>query len=159
MVDEVYQLFFDEDANSSQIEFPIVYSNAPAGIATLEQGAEGDSIKPLLDLIVTHIPAPTHIPGHPMQAQVANLDASPYLGRLALCRVRHGTVQRGATVAWCRRDGTVTRAKLTELLVTEGLERAPAESAGPGDIIAVAGIDEITIGETIADADDPVRCR
>ena len=125
------------------------------GIATLEQGAEGDSIKPLLDLIVTHIPAPTHIPGHPMQAQVANLDASPYLGRLALCRVRHGTVQRGATVAWCRRDGTVTRAKLTELLVTEGLERAPAESAGPGDIIAVAGIDEITIGETIADADDP----
>ena len=155
VVDEVYQLFFDEDANSSQIEFPIVYSNARAGIATLEQGAEGDSIKPLLDLIVTHIPAPTHIPGHPMQAQVANLDASPYLGRLALCRVRHGTVQRGATVAWCRRDGTVTRAKLTELLVTEGLERAPAESAGPGDIIAVAGIDEITIGETIADADDP----
>ncbi len=155
VVDEVYQLFFDEDANSSQIEFPIVYSNARAGIATLEQGAEGDSIKPLLDLILTHIPAPTHTPGHPMQAQVANLDASPYLGRLALCRVRQGTVERGATVAWCRRDGTVSRVKLTELLVTEGLERAPAESAGPGDIIAVAGIDEITIGETIADVDDP----
>ena len=155
VVDEVYQLFFDEDANSTQIEFPIVYSNARAGIATLEQGAEGDSIKPLLDLIVTHIPAPMHTPGHPMQAQVANLDASPYLGRLALCRVRQGTVERGATVAWCRRDGTIARVKLTELLVTEGLERAPAASAGPGDIIAVAGIDEITIGETIADVDDP----
>ncbi len=155
VVDEVYQLFFDEDASATQIEFPIVYSNARAGIATLEAGAPGDSIKPLLDLILTHIPAPTHTPDHPMQAQVANLDSSPYLGRLALCRVRQGTVRRGATVAWCRRDGTVSRVKLTELLVTEGLERAPSESAGPGDIIAVAGIDEITIGETIADVDDP----
>ena len=116
VVDEVYQLFFDEDASATQIEFPIVYSNARAGIATLEAGAPGDSIKPLLDLILTHIPAPTHTPDHPMQAQVANLDSSPYLGRLALCRVRQGTVRRGATVAWCRRDGTVSRVKLTELL-------------------------------------------
>ena len=113
------------------------------------------SIRPLLDLIVEHIPAPTYTADHPLQAQVANLDASPYLGRLAVCRVREGEVARGTTVAWCRADGDVTRVRLTELLVTEGLERVAAESAGPGEIIAVAGIEGITIGETIADADDP----
>ncbi len=155
VVDEVYQLFFDEDADSTQIEFPIVYTNARAGTATLEQGAAGENIAPLMELILTHIPAPVYEPGHALQAMVANLDASPYLGRLALCRVRQGEIKRGATVAWCKRDGSIVRAKLTELLVTEGLERKPAESAGPGDIIAVAGIEEITIGETIADPEDP----
>ena len=155
VVDEVYELFLDEDADESQIDFPIVYTNAKLGTATLDQATPGGSIKPLLDLIVEHIPAPTYTAGHPFQAQVANLDGSPYLGRLAICRVREGEIARGATVAWCRADGTVSRLRLTELLVAEGLERVAAESAGPGDIIAIAGIEEIMIGETIADPDDP----
>ncbi len=155
VVDEVYELFLDEDADESQIDFPIVYTNAKLGTATLDQATPGDSIKPLLDLIVEHIPAPTSTAGHPFQAQVANLDGSPYLGRLAICRVREGEIERGATVAWCRADGTVARLRLTELLVAEGLDRVPAGSAGPGDIIAVAGIPEVTIGETIADPGDP----
>ena len=155
VVDEVYELFLDEDADESQIEFPIVYTNAKLGTATLDQATPGESVEPLLDLIVEQIPAPTYTAGHPFQAQVANLDGSPYLGRLAVCRVREGEVARGATVAWCRADGTVSRLRLTELLVAEGLDRVAAESAGPGDIIAVAGIDEIMIGETIADPDDP----
>ena len=155
VVDEVYELFLDEDADESQIDFPIVYTNAKLGTATLDQATPGESIKPLLDLIVEHIPAPTYTAGHPFQAQVANLDGSPYLGRLAICRVREGEIARGATVAWCRADGTVSRLRLTELLVAEGLERVAAESAGPGDIIAIAGIEEIMIGETVADPDDP----
>jgi GTP-binding protein TypA/BipA len=155
VVDEVYALFFDEDADESQIDFPIVYTNARAGTATLDPDVAGETIQPLLDLIRSHMPAPTFDPGHPFQAQVANLDSSPYLGRLALCRVRHGEVARGSTVGWCRRDGTVARIRLTELLIAEGLERVPAERAGPGDIIAVAGLDEVMIGETIADPDDP----
>ena len=109
VVDEVYELFLDEDADESQIDFPIVYTNAKLGTATLDQATPGDSIKPLLDLIVEHIPAPTSTAGHPFQAQVANLDGSPYLGRLAICRVREGEIERGATVAWCRADGTVSR--------------------------------------------------
>jgi GTP-binding protein TypA/BipA len=157
VVNEVYQLFFDEDADESQIEFPVVYTNARAGTATFDPKVAGENIQPLFDLIVSSIPAPTFDPAHPFQAQVANLDASPYLGRLALCRVRHGEITRGATVAWCRQDGTITRTKLTELLVAEGLDRVPAERAGPGEIIAVAGLDEVMIGETIADPDDPKR--
>jgi GTP-binding protein TypA/BipA len=157
VVNEVYELFFDEDADESQIDFPVVYTNARAGTATLDPKVAGENIQPLFDLIVSSIPAPTFDPAHPFQAQVANLDASPYLGRLALCRVRHGEITRGATVAWCRQDGTITRTKLTELLVAEGLDRVPAERAGPGEIIAVAGLDEVMIGETIADPDDPQR--
>jgi GTP-binding protein len=157
VVNEVYELFFDEDADESQIDFPVVYTNARAGTATLDPKVAGENIQPLFDLIVSSIPAPTFDPAHPFQAQVANLDASPYLGRLALCRVRHGEITRGATVAWCRQDGTITRTKLTELLVAEGLDRVPAERVGPGEIIAVAGLDEVMIGETIADPDDPQR--
>jgi GTP-binding protein TypA/BipA len=157
VVNEVYELFFDEDADETQIDFPVVYTNARAGTATLDPKVAGENIQPLFDLIVSSIPAPTFDPAHPFQAQVANLDASPYLGRLALCRVRHGEITRGATVAWCRQDGTITRTKLTELLVAEGLDRVPAELVGPGEIIAVAGLDEVMIGETIADPDDPQR--
>ena len=155
VLDEVYQLFFDEDADESQIEFPIVYTNARAGTATMDLEQPGEAIRPLLDLIVSHIPAPTHRPGHPLQAQVANLDSSPYLGRLALCRIRQGELLRGQQVAWCRADGEIARAKLTELLVAEGLDRASAESAGPGEIVAIAGIEQVMIGETIADPEDP----
>ncbi len=155
VVDEVYELFLDLDADESQIEFPIVYTNAKAGWAADEEGVEGEDLRPLLNLLVEHVPAPTHDEGHPLQARVTNLDADSYVGRLALCRVHQGEVRRGQQVAWCRRDGTVENVRVSELYVTEGLERRPAEQAGPGEIVAIAGIPEITIGETIADPDDP----
>ena len=155
VVDEVYALFLDLDADESQIEFPIVYASAKAGWATLEEGVEGETLKPLFDLLVERVPAPEYEEGAPLQALVTNLDASPYVGRLALCRVHNGTLRKGADVAWCRRDGSVERARVSELYVNEGLERVEAAEAGPGDIAAVAGIAEITIGETLADPDDP----
>jgi GTP-binding protein len=156
VVDEVYELFLDLDADEEQIEFPIVYCNAKAGHASTDdpEDLEG-SLAPLLDLLVEHIPAPSHEPGHPLQAQVTNLDASPYVGRLALCRVRHGTIRKGQQVAWCRADGTIEPARISELYVTDNLDRVDADEAGPGEIIAVAGMADITIGETLADPDDP----
>jgi GTP-binding protein TypA/BipA len=155
VVDEVYELFIDLDAEEHHIEFPIVYANARAGWASLDPNVEGSDLKPLCELILEHIPAPEYEEGHPFQAMVTNLDASPYLGRLALCRVHNGTVRKGQQVAWCRVDGTVQKAKIAELFLTDALDRVTVESAGPGDIIAVAGFDDITIGETLADPDDP----
>ena len=157
VVNEVYELFLDLDADEAQIEFPIVYCNARAGRASLDPDPDalGPDLGPLLELILERIPAPTYEEGHPLQALVTNLDASPYLGRLALCRVLHGTIRRAQQVAWCRADGTIERAKVTELYVAEALDRVAAEEAGPGEIIAVAGIPEVTIGETLADPDDP----
>jgi GTP-binding protein len=155
VVDEVYELFIDLDADSEQIDFPIVYTNAKAGWAALEEGVEGTDLMPLLDLMLEKIPAPTYDEGAPLQAHVTNLDASPYVGRLAVCRVRQGTIKSGQQIAWCRADGTVKRAAVSELYITEGLERVAAEVAGPGEIIAVAGIEEVTIGETLADPEDP----
>ncbi len=155
VVNEVYELFLDLDADESQIEFPIVYCNAKAGKAGLKVDELADDLRPLLDLLLETIPAPTYEEGHPLQALVTNLDASAYVGRLAICRVRNGMISRGQQVAWCRADGTVERAKVTELYVTEALDRVEAAEAGPGDIVAVAGIPEVTIGETLADFDDP----
>jgi GTP-binding protein len=155
VVDEVYELFIDLDADSDQIDFPIVYTNAKAGWAALEEGAEGTDLSPLLDLMLEKIPAPEYDPEAPLQAHVTNLDASPYVGRLAICRVRQGTIRSGQQIAWCRADGSVQRAAVSELYVTEGLERVTAQEAGPGEIIGVAGIDEVTIGETLADPEDP----
>jgi GTP-binding protein len=155
VVNEVYELFLDLDADEEQIEFPIVYTNAKAGWASREEGVEGSDLGPLLDLLVEHIPAPAYDEDHPLQARVTNLDADPYVGRLALCRVHQGTIRRGQDVAWCRREGGLERVRVAELYLTEGLERRPAEAAGPGEIVALAGIPEITIGETIADPDDP----
>jgi GTP-binding protein len=155
VIDEVYELFLDLDANERQIEFPIVYCNAKAGRASLDESNPGHDLSPLLDLLLEYIPAPTYEPGHPLQAHVTNLDASPYLGRLALCRVHHGTIRRGQQIAWCRNDGTIERAQVAELFVTEALDRVDVAEAGPGEIIAVAGIAEVTIGETLADPDDP----
>ncbi len=155
VVNEVYELFLDLDADEHQIEFPIVYTNARAGWAALEEGAVGTDLGPLMDLLLEHIPPPTYDTEHPFQALVTNLDASPYVGRLALCRVRHGSVRRGQQVAWCRADGEIERATIGELYVTDALDRVEAEEAGPGEIIAVAGIAEVTIGETLADLDDP----
>jgi GTP-binding protein len=155
VVNEVYELFLDLDADDHQIEFPVVYTNAKEGWASLTEGEEGVDLRPLLDLLVETVPAPSYEEGHGLQAQVTNLDASPYVGRLALCRVHHGEIAKGMNVAWCRADGSVENAKIGELYVTEGLARVDAESAGPGEIVAIAGIPEITIGETIADPADP----
>jgi GTP-binding protein len=155
VVDEVYELFIELDADSEQIDFPIVYTNAKAGWAALEEGVEGSDLKPLLNLMLDRIPAPTYEEGAPLQAHVTNLDASPYVGRLAICRVHEGTIRSGQPIAWCRADGSIQRATVSELYVTEGLERVSAAEAGPGEIIAVAGIEEVTIGETLADPEDP----
>jgi GTP-binding protein len=155
VVDEVYELFMDLDADSEQIDFPIVYTNAKAGWAAMEEGVEGTDLSPLLDLMLEKIPAPQYDPEAPLQAHVTNLDASPYVGRLAICRVRQGTIRSGQQIAWCRADGSVARAAVSELFVTDGLERVAAQEAGPGEIIGVAGIEEVTIGETLADPEDP----
>jgi GTP-binding protein len=160
VVDEAYELFLDLDADEHQIEFPIVYASAKAGRASLNRPGNGEmpdspNLEPLFDTIMKTVPAPSYVAGAPLQAYVTNLDASPYLGRLALCRVHSGTMKKGQTVAWCKADGTIERVKLTELLGTQALERVPIDEAGPGDIVAVAGIPEITIGETLADPEDP----
>ncbi|HEY7667634.1 MAG TPA: translational GTPase TypA [Actinomycetota bacterium] len=155
VVDEVYQLFFDLEASDHHIEFPILYCDARAGRCGPDPEALGEDLEPLFDALRTHIPAPSYEEGHPLQALVTNLDASPYLGRLALCRVRNGTIRRGQAVAWCRADGSIEPAKVGELYVTEALDRVEAEEAGPGEVIAVAGLADVTIGETLADPDDP----
>ena len=157
VVNEVYELFLDLDADESQIEFPIVYCNARAGTAgpTADPSDLEETLEPLFDTLLRTIPAPSFEEGHPLQALVANLDASPYVGRLAICRIANGTLRKGQQIAWCRADGSVERAKVTELYVTEALDRVDADEAGPGEIVAVAGIPEVTIGETLADPDDP----
>ncbi len=155
VLDDVYELFLDLDARDDQIDFPIVYANAREGRAGLDPNALTDDLKPLFELILSHIPAPSYEEGHPLQALVTNLDASPYVGRLALCRIWNGSMERGQTVAWCRTDGSIEQAKITELYITEALERVSAEEAHAGDIIAVAGIPEVTIGETLANPIDP----
>jgi len=155
VVDEVYELFLDLDADESQIDFPIVYCNARAGRAGLSADALADDLRPLFEVLIDSIPAPVYQEGHALQALVANLDASPYVGRLAICRIREGTIRRGQEVAWCRSDGRIERARVTELYVTEALDRVEAAEAGPGELVAVAGIPDVTIGETLADRDDP----
>ena len=155
VIDEVYELFLDLEADESQIDFPIVYTNARAGTATLDLEQPGTDLQPLLDLLVEHIPAPQYEEGAPLQAHVTNLDASPYLGRIAICRIREGTIRKGETVAWCRAEGSIESVKVTELYVTEALDRVSADQASAGDIIAVAGIPEITIGDTLSDPEDP----
>ncbi|GAA3564002.1 translational GTPase TypA [Nonomuraea rosea] len=160
VVDEVYELFMDLDATEEQIDFPIVYASAKAGRASLARPADGgmpdsEDLEPLFDIIKSTIPAPVYDPNAPLQAHVTNLDASSYLGRIALCRIHQGVMRKGQQVAWCRTDGSIQRVKITELLMTDALERKPAEEAGPGDIIAIAGIPEIMIGETLADPEDP----
>ncbi|MBX9386972.1 translational GTPase TypA [Streptomonospora nanhaiensis] len=160
VVDDTYELFLDLDADESQIEFPIVYACARDGKASLERPDNGQvpdspDLTPLFRTILDTIPAPEYTPGAPLQAHVTNLDASPFLGRLALCRVHQGEIVKGQQAAWIRGDGSVQQVRITELLMTEALERKPAEKAGPGDIIAIAGIPDIMIGETLADPEDP----
>ncbi len=153
--DEVLELFLDLDATEEQIEFPVVYTNAKVGWASRVVGEEGTDLRALFELIIEHFPGPRYDDTASLQALVTNLDASPYVGRLALCRVYNGRLRRGASVAWCRRDGSVEGARVSELYLTDGMQRVEAEEAAAGEIVAVAGIPEITIGETIADPDDP----
>ena len=155
VVNEVYELFLDLDADETQIEFPIVYCIAREGRAGLAEDELADDLAPLFDTLLATVPAPSHDPEHPLQALVTNLDASPYVGRLALCRIHHGTLRKGQQIAWCRADGTIETARATELYVTDALDRVPADEAGPGEIVALAGLPDVTIGETIADPDDP----
>jgi GTP-binding protein len=155
VVDEVYELFLDLDADESQIEFPIVYANARAGQAGLAPDELAPDLGPLVRTLLATVPAPAYDPDHPLQALVTNLDASPYVGRLALCRIHHGTLRKGAAIAWCRANGEIENARVTELYVTEALDRVPADEAGPGEIVAIAGLPDVTIGETIADPIDP----
>jgi GTP-binding protein len=164
VVDETYELFLDlldEHHSQDALDFPVVYASAKAGRASLEAPANGglpDShdLEPLFRTILETIPAPTYDEGAPLQAHVTNLDASPFLGRIALVRVHQGTLKKGQNVAWLQRDGSQRTVKITELLMTEALDRVPVESAGPGDIAAIAGIPDITIGETLADPENPV---
>jgi GTP-binding protein len=165
VVDETYELFMDlldsAATASAQLDFPIVYASARAGRASLNRPENGvmpdeGSLESLFTAILDTIPAPRYDDTAPLQAHVTNLDASPFLGRLALCRVYNGTIKKGQQAAWCRANGTIERVKITELLMTEALERKPVDSAGPGDIIALAGIPEITIGETLADPENPI---
>ncbi|MEM1333842.1 MAG: translational GTPase TypA [Actinomycetota bacterium] len=175
VVDEVYELFFDLDARDDQVEFPIVYcsgrdgwsttdlalartivaSGSGSGTGSAEVGGAIHDLQPLAEVLLDTVPAPRFEPGAPLQAWVTNLDASPYLGRLALLRVMQGELRKGESVAWCRRDGSISRARIAELFLTEHLTRVPVDRAGPGDLVAVAGIDDIFIGETLADPDDP----
>ena len=162
VVEETYELFLDllDDDETDVLDFPVIYASAKAGRASLEQPENGTmpdspNLEPLFTAIYDHIPAPSYTEGAVLQAHVTNLDASPYLGRLALCRIIEGTLKRNQAVAWCRADGTIRTVKLSELLMTNALEREPAESAGPGDIVAIAGIPDITIGETLSDPENP----
>ena len=155
VVDEVYELFIDLDASDAQLDFPIVYCAGRDGWASLDPSQPTNDLRALFETVLAHVPPPRFTLGAPLQAWVTNLDANPYLGRLALCRVVEGTIQKGQQVAWCRSDGTVSKVKVAELLLTEHLERRPVDSARQGDLVAVAGIPDITIGETLADPDDP----
>ncbi|MFD5123878.1 translational GTPase TypA [Streptomyces sp. NPDC058385] len=162
VVNETYDLFLDLDADEDQIEFPIVYACGRDGVASLtkpENGtvpADSTNLEPFFSTILEHVPAPTYDESAPLQAHVTNLDADNFLGRIALLRVEQGELRKGQTVAWIKRDGTISNVRITELLMTEALTRKPAEVAGPGDICAVAGIPDIMIGETLADPENPI---
>jgi GTP-binding protein len=154
MADDVPDLDIDQI-----LDVPVVYASGRNGAASWNKPENGElpdnaDLEPLFDAILKHIPAPTYDDAHPLQAHVTNLDASPFLGRLALLRVFNGTIKKGQTVAWVKHDGSVSNVKVTELLITKALDRFPTESAGPGDIVAVAGFEDITIGETLADPND-----
>ena len=155
VVDETYELFLDLEATEGQIEFPIVYVDARAGTATLDPDQPGTDLAPFFDVVLSHVPPPTYDAEAPLRVHVTNLDSSPYIGRIAVCRVASGTLRRGAAVAWCRTDGSVHPARIGTITVTEALGQIDVEAAGPGEIIYVSGIENVTIGETLADPEDP----
>ncbi len=155
VVHEAEELFLELGADGDQLDFPTVFAIAREGKAGLKHDELADDLAPVMEALINTIPAPEYDEDHPLQAQVGNLDASPYLGRLGVVRVRHGYLKKGETVAWVRADGSVQNAKITDLFATEGLERVAVEEAGPGEIAAVAGFPDITLGETLTSTDDP----
>ncbi len=155
VVDEVYELFMDLDATDEQIDFPIVYADARSGIATHDPRVPGTDMDPFFDVVLESVPPPSYDPDEPLRAHVTNLDASPYVGRIAVCRVDSGTLRRGEAVAWCRTDGSIQPARIGTISVTEALDQVDVQEAGPGEIVYVSGIEGVTIGETLADPDDP----
>ena len=155
VVDEVYELFMDLDATDEQIEFPIVYADARSGIATHDPDVPGTNMDPFFEVVLEHVPPPSYDPDEPLRAHVTNLDASPYVGRIAICRVDSGTLRRGEAVAWCRTDGSIQPARVGTISVTEVLTQVDVQEAGPGEIVYVSGIEGVTIGETLADPEDP----
>ena len=155
VVSEVEELFLDLEAEMHHLEFPIVYTNAKAGTASLDPTTQEDSLEPLVRTLVDHLPPPSHDPDAPLRAWVTNLDSNPFVGRLALCRVVSGTIKKNQPVAWCKADGTIVSARTGSVFVTENHERVEVDSAGPGELVAVSGIENINLGETIADPDDP----
>ena len=155
VVDETYELFLDLEATEDQIEFPIVYVDARAGTATLVPDELGTDLAPFFDVVLSHVPPPTYDAEAPLRVHVINLDSSPYTGRIAVCRVASGILRRGATVAWCRTDGSIDSARINTITVTDALEQIDVETAGPGEIIYVSGIENVTIGETLGDPEDP----
>ena len=155
VVDEVYELFLDLDASEDQIEFPIVYTDARAGTATLDPAVPGTDLGPFFDIVLEHVPPPSYDEDAPLRAHVTNLDASPYLGRIAVCRISSGTLRQGAPIAWCRTDGSIQSARIGTVTVTKALEQVEVAEAGPGEIAYVSGIEGVTIGETLADPEDP----
>jgi len=163
VVEETLELFLDLGAPDAQFEIPFLYGSARDGWVSVDEPdgpvrtpPVGANLSPLIEALYRYLPPPSFIEGAPLQALVTNLDASPYLGRLALCRIVEGTLSRGQFVAWCRRDGSIERVRCVELLVADGLERVGVASVGPGDLVAVSGIEEIMVGETLADLDEPV---
>jgi GTP-binding protein len=158
VADEVLDLLIDLDAHDHQLDFPVVYASSRAGWASLDIETPGVDLKPLFEVLLDTVPPPSADADGPLQAHVTNLDADAYVGRLALCRVHRGTVRKGQAVAWCQRDGSVASARIAELYVTEQLERVAVDEAGPGELIAVSGLPEVTIGETLCapDAPDPL---
>ena len=154
------ELQLDETVTTGLLDLPVVYASGRAGRASRKRPADGDmpdepGLDALFDVIASTVPAPADDPDAPLQAHVTNLDATSYLGRIALCRVRAGVIRRGQQVGWCQADGKITRVKITELLRTVALERVPTDAAVAGDLVAVAGIADVTIGDTLADPDDP----
>ena len=155
VIDEIYELFLDLEASEEQIDFPIIYTDARAGTATVDPKIPGNDLDPFFEVLLKSVPPPTGDPNAPLQVHVTNLDASPYLGRLAVCRVISGVLRENSPVAWCRTDGSIEQAKVATITLTEALSQVEVKEAGPGEIAYVSGIVDVTIGETFTDLDDP----
>ena len=155
VIDEIYELFLDLDASEAQIDFPIIYTDARAGIATLNPDIDGTNLDPFYEVLLERVPAPTGDENSPLQVHVTNLDASPYLGRLAVCRILNGVLKQNSNVAWCRTDGSIEQVKVGTVTLTEALSQVEVTEAGPGEIAYVSGVGGVTIGESFTDPEDP----
>ena len=155
VIEEIYELFLDLEASEDQIDFPIIYTDARAGTATLDPEIPGNDLNPFFKVLLQSVPPPAGDQNAPLQVHVTNLDASPYLGRLAVCRVISGVLRENSIVAWCRTDGSIEQAKIATITLTEALSQVEVEEAGPGEIAYVSGIVDVTIGETFTDLENP----